>query len=104
DDARWSAKSVTKDLGTRDFAGIKAEGKLRSYEIPAGAIGKRNPILGACETWMAPDLQVTVYTKHSDPRSGDFIFRLENVKREEPAAALFPVSADSPGGGARARW
>jgi hypothetical protein len=94
DDARWSAKSVTKDLGTRDFGGIKAEGKLRSYEIPAGAIGNRNPIVVADETWTAPDLQVTVYTKHSDPRSGDFIFRLENVKREEPAAALFTVPAD----------
>jgi hypothetical protein len=94
DDAKWSSKSVTKDLGTRDFGGIKAEGKLRSYEIPAGAIGNRNPIVVADETWTAPDLQVTVYTKHSDPRSGDVIFRLENVKREEPAAALFTVPAD----------
>jgi hypothetical protein len=94
DDARWSSKSVTKDLGTREFGGIKAEGKLRSYEIPAGAIGNRNPIVVADETWTAPDLRVTVYTKHSDPRSGDFIFRLENVKREEPAASLFTVPAD----------
>ena len=94
DDARWSSKTVMKDLGSRDFGGIRAEGRLRSYEIPAGAIGNRNPIVVADETWMAPDLQVTVYTKHSDPRSGDFIFRLENVKREEPAAALFTVPAD----------
>ena len=94
DDAKWSAKTVTKDLGTRDFGGIRAEGKLRSYEIPAGAIGNRNPIVVSDETWTAPDLQVTVYTKHSDPRSGDVVFRLENVKREEPAAALFTVPAD----------
>ena len=50
------------------------------------------------------DLQVTVYTKHSDPRSGDLVFRLENVKREEPAAALFAVPADYTVRGPDAHW
>lgn len=93
-DAQWAAKATTKDLGTREFEGVKAEGKLRSYEIPAGAIGNRNPIVVADETWYSPDLQVTVYTKHSDPRSGDFVFRLDKLRREEPPAALFSVPAD----------
>jgi hypothetical protein len=104
DDAKWSSKATTKELGTRDFGGIKAEGKVRSYEIPAGAIGNRNPIVVSDETWTAPDLQVTVYTKHSDPRSGDVVFRLENVKREEPAAALFTVPADYTVREAGGRW
>lgn len=93
-DLKWAAKATTKELGTRDIGGIKAEGRLRSYAIPAGEIGNRNAIVVSDETWTAPDLQVTVYTKHSDPRSGDFVFRLENVKRDEPAAALFAVPAD----------
>jgi hypothetical protein len=93
-DAKWASKAVKKDLGTRDINGIKAEGKSRSYEIPAGEIGNRNPIVVSDETWFSPELQVTVYTKHSDPRSGDVVFRLENLKREEPAAALFTVPAD----------
>ena len=93
-DIKWSAKATTKELGTRDIGGVRAEGRLRSYAIPAGEIGNRNPIVVSDETWTAPDLQVTVYTKHSDPRSGDFVFRLENVKRDEPAAALFAVPAD----------
>jgi uncharacterized protein YdeI (BOF family) len=93
-DAKWASKAVTKDLGTRDINGIKAEGKLRSYEIPAGEIGNRNPIVVSNETWFSPELQVTVYTKHSDPRNGDVVFRLENLKREEPAAALFTVPSD----------
>jgi hypothetical protein len=103
-DVKWAAKAVTKDLGTRDFNGIKAEGKLRSYEIPAGDIGNRNPIVVSDETWTSPDLLVTVYTKHSDPRSGDVVFRLENIKREEPAAALFAVPADYTVREASARW
>jgi hypothetical protein len=93
-DMKWAGKASTKDLGTRDFDGIKAEGKLRSYEIPAGEVGNKNPITVSDETWYAPDLQVTVYSKHSDPRSGENVYRLANVKREEPAAALFTVPAD----------
>jgi hypothetical protein len=93
-DMKWASKATTKELGTRDFNGIKAEGKLRSYEIPAGEIGNRNAIVVSDETWYAPDLQVTVYTKHSDPRSGDTVFRLDSLKREEPAASLFSVPSD----------
>ena len=93
-DMKWASKATTKDLGTREFNGIKAEGKLRSYEIPAGGIGNRNPIVVSDETWYAPDLQVTVYTRHSDPRSGDTVFRLDNLKRGEPAPALFTVPSD----------
>ena len=93
-DAKWKKNTVTKDLGSKTIDGVKAEGKLRSYEIPAGEIGNRNPVVVSDETWYAPELQITVYTKHSDPRSGDTVFRLENVKREEPAAALFGVPAD----------
>ncbi|QOL50316.1 hypothetical protein [Massilia litorea] len=93
-DNKWAAKAVSRDLGTRDFNGVKAEGKQRSYEIPAGEVGNRNPIVVSDETWYAPDLQVTVYAKHSDPRSGDYVYRLENLKRGEPDAALFAVPSD----------
>lgn len=93
-DRKWSGNGTSKDLGTRDFDGIKAQGKLHTYEIPAGAIGNRNPIVVTDEHWFAPDLQVTVYTKHNDPRSGEVVYRLEKIKREEPAAALFAVPAD----------
>lgn len=93
-DGKWSSKAVSRELGARDFDGVKAEGKLRSYEIPAGEIGNRAPIVVADESWYAPELQMTVYAKHSDPRSGEFVYRLENLKRAEPEAALFAVPAD----------
>ncbi|QNA98634.1 hypothetical protein [Massilia sp. Se16.2.3] len=93
-DGKWASKAVSRDLGTRDFDGVKAEGKLRSYEIPAGEVGNRNPIIVADESWYAPDLQLTVYAKHSDPRSGDYVYRPEGLKRGEPDPALFTVPAD----------
>jgi len=93
-DHKWAAKAVSRDLGTRDVEGVKAEGKQRSYEIPAGEVGNRNPIVVSDETWYAPDLQVTVYSKHSDPRSGDYVYRLEGIKRGEPDVSLFAVPSD----------
>ena len=93
-DMKWSAKASTKDLGTKEIDGIKAHGKLRSYEIPAGEIGNRNAIVVATETWHSPELQVTLLSKHSDPRNGERSYRLEGLKREEPAAALFTVPSD----------
>lgn len=93
-DRKWATKAASRDLGTRDFEGVKAEGKQRSYEIPAGEVGNRNPIVVSDETWYAPDLQVTVYSKHSDPRSGDYVYRLEGIKRGEPDASLFVVPSD----------
>jgi hypothetical protein len=32
-----------------------------------------------------------VYSKHSDPRTGDVIYRLGNVKRTEQAISLFTI-------------
>lgn len=93
-DMRWSGKGTTKDLGTRDMDGVKAQGKLRSYEIPAGEVGNRNPIVVSTETWYAPELQVTLYSRHSDPRSGERSYRLSSLKRDEPPAALFTVPSD----------
>jgi hypothetical protein len=93
-DMRWASKANVKDLGTREIEGIKAQGKSRSYEIPAGEVGNRNPIVVTSETWYAPELQVTVLTRRTDPRTGERSWRMANVKREEPAAALFSVPPD----------
>ena len=93
-DREWASKAVTRELGAREFSGVKAEGKMRSYEIPAGELGNRNPIVVTHETWYSPELQITMYTRHSDPRTGENTYRLENLKREEPAALLFAVPSD----------
>lgn len=93
-DRKWASKAETRDLGTREFNGVKATGVQRSYEIPAGEIGNRDPIVVSTETWTSPELQAVVYQKRSDPRSGEFVYRAENLKREEPAAALFTVPSD----------
>jgi hypothetical protein len=46
------------------------------------------------ETWYSPDLQVTVYSRHSDPRTGESVYRLASIRRGEPAPDLFKVPED----------
>lgn len=87
-------KGETKSLGTREFDGIKAEGTMTSHTIPAGQIGNEKPIVVTSERWFSPELFIVVYAKTSDPRAGDTIYRVTNVKRGEPPADLFKVPAD----------
>ena len=87
-------KGETKSLGTKDFDGVKAEGKQTTWTIPAGKIGNRNPITVTSESWYSPDLQVTVYSRHSDPRTGESIYKLAALKRAEPSPDLFKVPED----------
>ena len=90
-DNRWTAKGNTKDLGSRDIDGVRAEGKMRSYQIPAGEVGNKNPITVSSESWYSPELQMTVYAKQTDPRTGEWNYKLNNLKRTEPAANLFTI-------------
>jgi hypothetical protein len=91
DSALARAKGTTTSLGVKEFDGVKAEGRSTSQTIAAGEIGNRNPIIVTSETWYSPDLQVTVYSRQSDPRYGESIYRLANIRRAEPAIDLFKV-------------
>ena len=87
-------KGVTETLGTRDFDGVKAEGKRTTHTIPAGAIGNEKPIAIVSERWFSTELNVVVLSRNVDPRSGETVYRLTNVKRSEPPADLFKIPAD----------
>jgi hypothetical protein len=86
--------STSKSLGSRDFGGVRADGTLATRTIAPGSIGNKAAINITSESWHAPDLQITLYSKHSDPRYGDTIYRVNNLQRGEPSADLFKVPAD----------
>ena len=73
---------------------IKADGTMTSHTIPAGAIGNEKPIVVTSERWFSPELHIVVFAKTSDPRAGETIYRLTNVKKGEPSADMFKVPAD----------
>jgi len=81
----------TEDLGTRDFEGVSAAGTRRVTTIPAGAIGNERPIEIVYERWYSKELELVVYSKHSDPRMGEQTYRLTNINRTEPDPSLFTI-------------
>ena len=89
-----AARTVTKELGTKSIEGLFARGRLTSTTIPTGQIGNDRPIVITDERWESDDLRVVLLSRHHDPRVGDVEYRLTNIKRTEPSAALFTVPAD----------
>jgi len=92
--SRTPGETTSENLGTQVIEGVLAEGTRSTTVIPAGAIGNAQPITIVSERWFSPDLQVLVLTRHSDPRTGETVYRLSNLVRGEPDRALFEVPAD----------
>jgi hypothetical protein len=89
-----SNMSKPESLGTRTFEGLEAEGTRTTTIIPAGTIGNERPIEVVYEKWYSKDLQLIVYSRHSDPRFGEQIYRLDNIDRGEPDRSLFTPPSD----------
>ncbi len=85
------AKTVS--LGTKTIEGVKVEGTKTTFEIPVGQLGNDKPIEVVTENWFSPELGVIVMSRHLDPLAGEHIFKLVNIKRNEPSAELFTVPA-----------
>jgi hypothetical protein len=83
-----------EDLGSRTIAGIEARGTRTTATITAGQAGNDNPLTIVIERWYSEDLQLTVLTKETDPRLGEFVYQLSNIKRVESPASLFQVPVD----------
>lgn len=95
DDQRGEfAEGKVESLGTKTLEGVEAEGTRSTITIPVGKIGNDRAIEIVSERWFSPTLQAVLLSKHSDPRMGDTVYRLTNIKRVEPDAALFRVPAD----------
>jgi hypothetical protein len=62
--------------------------------IPVGAEGNDRALTVVVETWESRDMGIILLQKNSDPRSGNSIKRMTNLKRTEPDAALFQVPTD----------
>ena len=87
-------EAQTEQLGTKEIEGVRAEGMKTTAVIPAGTIGNVRPIEIVSERWYSSELGVVVYSRRSDPRFGETVYRLTNITRSEPDPSLFQVPAD----------
>lgn len=84
----------TESLGRQLIEGVPADGTRTTMTIPAGRIGNEQALQIINETWYSPELQTTILSKRTDPRSGETTFKLTNISRAEPPRTLFDVPVD----------
>lgn len=89
--ATTSTNAKEEDLGTRMIEGVEAKGTRSTVTIPAGEIGNDRAIDITDERWYSPDLQLTILTRHADPRTGETTFKLTGIQRIEQVRSLFEV-------------
>ena len=85
---------VTNLLPAETIEGLKADGKRTSWTIEAGKVGNEKPIVIVNEVWSSPELGITLRSRDVNPLNGEDSFRVQNVARGEPDAALFKVPQD----------
>jgi hypothetical protein len=83
--------SAPVKLGERQLDGETVAGRRIEATIPAGALGNSKPIQMSAEQWYGKDLQVVVEATYRDPRTGETRYKLSDIDRAEPDAALFKV-------------
>jgi hypothetical protein len=92
--ARMSDNVTAGPLEHKTMEGVAVEGRKTTTVIPAGQVGNEQPITILSEEWRSPELNILVLTRHSDPRSGESIYRVQNIVRAEPDRSLFMVPSD----------
>lgn len=90
-----SATRKIDALGKRTIEGVEAEGRRSTLTIPAGQIGNDRPLEIVSESWYSHELKMVIVSKHFDPRLGENTYRVINIKRDEPDAALFRAPAEA---------
>jgi hypothetical protein len=85
---------VTRETSHTTYEGLRVDVNRTVETIAVGAMGNNRPIESVVERYYSPDLKMTVFSRRADPRSGESIYRMTEIKRSEPDASLFRV----PGG------
>jgi hypothetical protein len=91
--SRDAASIHTETLSTDTIASLEVTGTRTTQVVPAGTIGNDRDFTVTSETWVSPELKVTVRQLTSDPRTGTVTTELTNIDRSDPDPALFKPPA-----------
>lgn len=87
-------KTTSEVLGRQMIDGIVADGARTTMIFPIDSQGNDRPLTVTRETWTSPELRTVVLSRSNDPRIGEIVFRMANVKMAEPDPALFQPPPD----------
>ena len=85
-------KTVTREKKTKQtYEGVTVDTDRTVETIAAGSIGNNKAIESVYERYYSPDLKMAVYVRRSDPRNGESLYRMMDIKRTDPDANVFKV-------------
>jgi hypothetical protein len=91
---RSTSQIVKTDLGSKIIDGYLVSGERLTVTVPAGSVGNDKALETSLETWYSPELHVYLYRRRVDPRFGEILYRLTDIRRTEPEARLFRIPRD----------
>lgn len=84
--------TVTRERKTNQpYEGLSVDVDRTIETIAAGSIGNNKAIESVYERYYSPELKMTVYVRRSDPRNGESVYRMTDVKRTDPDASVFKL-------------
>ena len=85
---------ITREKKTQQpYEGLSVDVDRTVETIAVGSIGNSKAIESEYERYYSPELKTNVYVRRSDPRNGESVYRMVDVKRTEPDASMFRVPA-----------
>lgn len=81
-------------LGVQSVNGASARGERLTITIPKGEIGNDRELKVVTERWNSEDLGMLIKSTNTDPRYGDTVYELTNIKLTAPDPSLFQIPAD----------
>lgn len=83
-----------ESLGTKQIAGVETTGERITVTFPLGYFGDNGPVTLVDEQWESRELDLVIYARYTDSRSGSIEYRLTNIRRVDPSPDLFVVPPD----------
>jgi hypothetical protein len=82
---------ANEPLGTKMMDGLEVQGRRMTSTYYYGTPGNDYTIITTTDMWRSPELGLTVFTKTTDPRTGEFTASVKNISRAEPDPSLFQI-------------
>jgi hypothetical protein len=82
-------RPVREDLGTDTMLGVEVRGTRTTQTIPAGQIGNDVPLVTVSESWMAPNLGITLRQITDSAQTGKSTREAVSLDLGEPDSSLF---------------
>ncbi len=83
--------TIETDLGAQTLDGVVLQGLRKSRTLGADVSGTGKQIVIVDEYWYSTELSLDMIIRHEDPRTGEQMVAVTEVKRGEPDASLFQI-------------